>query len=66
MFGVPPAPAKALPTDALVVAVVGATEEVEVVVAVLLSGVVVNMEEPADERPVVAMETRFSLEVLFV
>ncbi|HKY72269.1 MAG TPA: hypothetical protein VJL88_10150 [Nitrospira sp.] len=48
----------------MAVAVVGVTEEVEV--AVLLSGVVVNMEEPADERPVVAMETRFSLEVLFV
>jgi hypothetical protein len=61
--GVPPAPAKALPTESLAV---GATGEVELAVAVPLSGVVVNSEEPSDERPVVAMEIRFSLEVLFV
>jgi hypothetical protein len=64
--GDPPAPANALPLDALVVAVVGVTEEVELAVAMLLSGVVVNSEESTAERPVVAMEIRFWLEVLFV
>ena len=62
-MGVTPAPAKALPTESLAV---GATGEVELAVAVPLSGVVVSMEEPTDERPAGAIDTRFSLEVFFV